>query len=372
MAVSKKRSHSTEETDMPSTKKQLVETKSTLNSLLSSAASIQQAEGDEDFRVITGTYERILYGINAYWTSASSEKEQDKKRRQLKMAPIFIVPAHTGLIRTVGIGGHYLASGSTDEIIRLYDIKKRKEYGLLGGHHQGDITDIKFYGKYMLTASDDHSICLWRTKDWEYLKTLKGHKGRVNSMAIHDSGKIALSVSADRTVVVWNLMTAKKASANKIYGEGMKVLWNGKGDQYAIMFDRNIKVYNVSDAKMTQTMEHRSKFHDCCYYTLDDKEYLISGHEDKTIRMWDVASGECVIELKQAHDFRIKTVSTVESDGTTVLVSTSSDGWIKCWDTKEILDKKGKDVESLGQYNTKSRITCCALHQGFGKLEGDQ
>lgn len=146
------------------------------------------------------------------------------------MAPIFIVPAHTGLIRTVGIGGHYLASGSTDEIIRLYDIKKRKEYGSLGGHHQGDITDIKFYGKYMLTASDDHSICLWRTKDWEYLKTLKGHKGRVNSMAIHQSGKIALSVSADRTVVVWNLMTAKRASANKLYGEfdrGWLHKWKG-------------------------------------------------------------------------------------------------------------------------------------------------
>lgn len=55
-------------------------------------------------------------------------------------------------------------------------MKKRKEYGSLGGHHSGDITDIKFHGKYMLSASEDHTINLWRTKDWEYLKTLKGHK----------------------------------------------------------------------------------------------------------------------------------------------------------------------------------------------------
>lgn len=92
------------------------------------------------------------------------------------MTPIFIIPAHTGCIRTVSIGGHFLASGSSDEIIRLYDVKKRKEYGSLGGHHSGDITDIQFHGKYMLSASDDHSINLWRTKDWEFLKTLKGHK----------------------------------------------------------------------------------------------------------------------------------------------------------------------------------------------------
>lgn len=134
----------------------------------------------------------------------------------------------------------------------------------------------------------------------------------------------------------------------------------------------NFLCFYFQDAKITQTLEHRSKFHDCCYYTLEDTEYLISGHEDKTIRMWNATTGECVVEMKQAHDFRIKTVSTLESNGTTVLVSTSSDGWIKCWDTKEILDKNGKDAEPLGQYNTKSRITCCALHQGFGKTEGDQ
>ncbi|KAI8336601.1 WD40-repeat-containing domain protein [Chlamydoabsidia padenii] len=361
MVATKKRSHDND--DIPVTKKQLTESKSALDALLSTSSSLKQAEGDEDFRVITGTYERILYGINAYWT-----KNEDKKHRQLTMAPIFIVPAHTGLIRTVGLGGHFLASGSTDEIIRLYDVKKRKEYGSLGGHHQGDITDIQFYGKYMLTASDDHSICLWRTKDWEYLKTLKGHKGRINSMAIHPSGKIALSVSADRTVVVWNLMTAKKASSNKLYGEGMKVLWNNKVDQYAIMFDRNIKIYNVSDAKMAQTIEHRSKFHDFCYYTLDDKEYVISGHEDKTIRMWDVATGECVAEIS-GHAFRIKTLTIIESEKVMVLISTSSDGMIKCWDTKQLLENKGKDVQELGQYNTKSRITCCVAHLGFAKQE---
>lgn len=92
------------------------------------------------------------------------------------MQPVFIVPAHTGCIKTVAVGGQFLASGSTDEIIRLYDVKKRKEYGSLGGQHSGDLTDIQFFGRYMLTASDDKTICIWRKKDWEYLKTLKGHK----------------------------------------------------------------------------------------------------------------------------------------------------------------------------------------------------
>ncbi|CAG8808042.1 11563_t:CDS:1, partial [Racocetra fulgida] len=57
-----------------------------------------------------------------------------------------------------------------------------------------------FYNKtHMISGSEDGTVCIWRTKDWESLKVLKGHKGRVNSVDIHPSGKIALSVSSDKT-----------------------------------------------------------------------------------------------------------------------------------------------------------------------------
>jgi protein MAK11 len=77
MASTKKRSHTNDDDSLPVTKKQLVESKSSIDALLSSS-SLQQAEGDEDFRVITGTYERILYGINAYWAPTNDKKQQDK------------------------------------------------------------------------------------------------------------------------------------------------------------------------------------------------------------------------------------------------------------------------------------------------------
>ncbi len=35
-------------------------------------------------------------------------------------------------------------------------------------------------------------------------------------MAIHPTGKIALSVASDRYAIVWNLMTGRKASVNKL------------------------------------------------------------------------------------------------------------------------------------------------------------
>ncbi|KAI7908055.1 WD40-repeat-containing domain protein [Cokeromyces recurvatus] len=355
-STTKKRPRSEEMTSSQKIKKQILEKVTSSNSLLPTSALLEVAE---DFRIIVGTYERLLFGINANWND---------NKTQLKLEPIFIIPAHTGCIRTVSVGGHFLASGSSDEIIRLYDVKKRKEYGSLGGHHMGDITDIQFHGKYMLSASDDHTINLWRTKDWEFLKTLKGHKGRVNSLAIHPTGKIALSVSADRTVIVWNLMTGRKASVNKLgKEEPMVVLWNTQGDQYAIMFNKNIHIYNVSDAKVHVTISHNSRFNTMKYVHSkeDDKDYIVTGSEDKIIRVWNSETGECVKEIK-GHKLRVKAITEITMEDKIVLVSVSSDGLVKCWDLEHIIHSSSEeDIQPLGEYNTKCRATCITGHLGF-------
>jgi len=49
---------------------------------------------------------------------------------------------------------------------------------------------------------------------------MKGHKGRVNGICVHPTGKIAVSVGKDRALRLWNLMTGRKASNTKL-GEGM-------------------------------------------------------------------------------------------------------------------------------------------------------
>jgi protein MAK11 len=46
-------------------KKQILDKVTSSNSLLPTEALLQS--DDEDFRVVVGTYERLLYGINARW-----------------------------------------------------------------------------------------------------------------------------------------------------------------------------------------------------------------------------------------------------------------------------------------------------------------
>jgi protein MAK11 len=80
------------------------------------------------FVVISGCYDKILYGLQIEPTS---------KDPQFK--PIFVFPAHISCVKAVATspqGGKWLASGGTDEIIKVWDLRRKKELGSLQ-QHQG-------------------------------------------------------------------------------------------------------------------------------------------------------------------------------------------------------------------------------------------
>jgi WD40 repeat protein len=85
------------------------------------------------FKIIVGSYERLLYGLEgttSVSTTGTSELEWTLK-------PIFIFPAHVSCIKTVAAspqGGKWLATGSGDEIIKVWDLRRRKEVGGLMQH----------------------------------------------------------------------------------------------------------------------------------------------------------------------------------------------------------------------------------------------
>ena len=188
------------------------------------------------FKIIAGSYERLLYGLEGTVSVSSSTPSE----LEWTLKPIFIFPAHVSHIKTVAAspqGGKWLASGSGDEIIKVWDLRRRKEVGGLMQHEGycisatcaresegvflGSITDLTFPSRsHLISAAEDGTLCVFRARDWAVLRSLKGHKGRVNSVSVHPSGKVALSVGKDRTLYMWDLMRGRRAASMKLgFGE---------------------------------------------------------------------------------------------------------------------------------------------------------
>jgi len=70
----------------------------------------------------------------------------------------------------------------------------------------------------LAVASTDSTIALYRVRDWILLRSLKGHKGRVNSFDAHPDGRVALSVGVDKMLRMWDLVAGKSVTAMRLGG----------------------------------------------------------------------------------------------------------------------------------------------------------
>lgn len=234
------------------------------------------------FRIVFGSYERLLYGLNATVTGSGSDIA-------VQLKPYFTFPAHISSIRTVCCAGHdskWLATGSTDESIKVWDLRKRIEVGTLTGH-EGTITSLHFPTRqYLLTTSEDGRINIYQTRDWALLKTLKGHVGSVNDVAAHPSGRVALSVGKDRTIRMWDLMRGMGAASTKIGQEGEKVAWDTKGEKFAVLVGGLLSIYDTEMSTLG-LIRARVRWHDVQFYNIAKTELVFVAGEDKLVHIYD-------------------------------------------------------------------------------------
>ena len=74
--------------------------------------------------------------------------------------------------------------------IQFYSPQQQQAGNLGAQHHPAP------YPSHMLSGSADGSISVWQAGgQWDHLKLMKGHRGEVNSIAVHCSGKLALSTA---------------------------------------------------------------------------------------------------------------------------------------------------------------------------------
>lgn len=91
----------------------------------SSSSSLKPTSGS--FIIVAGSYEKLLYGIEGTYTPGNDKPD---------LQPIFIFPAHLACVKAVAAspGGKWLATGSEDEFIKVWDLRRRKEVGSLSQH----------------------------------------------------------------------------------------------------------------------------------------------------------------------------------------------------------------------------------------------
>ncbi|CAI5779982.1 p21-activated protein kinase-interacting protein 1 isoform X1 [Podarcis lilfordi] len=293
--------------------------------------------------LLGGCYEQVLFGFAI------------QPGENWSALPDFTHHAHTASLSAVAVNDRYVVTGSKDETIQIYDMKKKVEHGALM-QHDGTVTCLEFYGSsHLLSGAEDGLICIWNTKRWECLKSIKAHKGHVTSFSIHPSGKLALSVGTDKTLRTWNLVEGRSAFIKNIKQNAHLVKWSPSGEVYVVVIANKVDIYNLETASISGTIVAEKRISSVKFLT--DSILAIAGDEE-FVRLFNCESQKCLCEFK-AHEKRIKEIYTFEMEGLHILVTASSDGYLKMWSLD--LEKINNSPSLLCEVNTKARLTCLAV-----------
>lgn len=250
----------------------------------------------------------------------------------LSLEARFAYTAHAGSVRALALCGDILVSGSSDETIRAYNVAKRVESAMLV-HHSGSVNALEFAkdpvskATYLLSAADDAAICLTRTNDWRLVKKLSGHVAPVLDIAVHPSSCVALSIAKDRSLFLWNLVTGKVAfSAKTKPGPATSVQWSSSGQRYLVTSSSIAALYS-SEGRLEATFSGDSTILSAAFL---DENRVVTGGEDKCVRIWDVRTANQAAESTR-HDTRVRAVAAFSG----TVVSADTGGGLKIWDERQ-------------------------------------
>lgn len=256
-----------------------------------------------------------------------------------------------------GWSGEFLSYEVSNTSLRALGIQIRK--GLPIVKYSPD-------GQYLVTAVFGEGADLKDTQRTEVLQRFHGHNGNIRAVAFDGAGSKLATGGSDGCIQVWDL-TKPERSITKASTNGPSVAAiasNPARPEIAIALKNNehrgdsvkqlprIELRNPTTMKLIRELDGHSDWITCIDYRSDGTQ-LISGSADKSVRLWDVATGNQSQEWI-GHEHPIVGVAIFDQDKKAV--SVDQQGLFKVWS----LASGSLELEWHMSNETVTSMSCCA------------
>jgi len=234
--------------------------------------------------------------------------------------------------------GQVLASGARDGVVKLWDAVKGRELRSLAAH-TGKVRSLAFgeEGRRLATASADGSVKVFDATSGRELKSLSGLTAKPAAVAFA-AGRGTLAVAtADRGVALFDAATLELTrtlagdggastgtapSETAAFNAGAEVVATSNGDKTVQLRDLTRPAEAPRVFRSYSTGVYTTAFS-------PDRRWFATGGKDRTVRVWEVATGRKVRTLS-GHTGWVTQIAF--SPDSRLLASASHSGQVKLWD----------------------------------------
>jgi len=177
-------------------------------------------------------------------------------------------------------------------------------------------------GRRAVSASDDQTLKVWDIDSGKLLRTLEGHAGEVRAVALTADGRLAVSASNDRTLKVWDLENGKLLRTLEGHASAVNAVALTADGRLAVSasYDETLKVWDLESCKLIRTLEgHAARV--SAVALIADGRRAVSASDDQTLKVWDIENGSEICSF--TGDSSI-TSCAVSPDGLTIVAGEAS------------------------------------------------
>ncbi len=220
-------------------------------------------------------------------------------------------------------GSPLLATAGADRTVKLWSSAGVTLRTLQG--HRDRVNRVSFSpdGQLLASASDDTTVKLWR-RDGTFVRNLK-HSKPVSAVSFSPNGQMIASGSKDKTVKLWS----RNGKLLKVLNHGdwvYDVSFSPDGQRIASAGrDKTVKLWS-RDGKLLKIIKGHNKPVWAVSFSPEGKT-VASASEDKTVKLWNL-DGKLQATL-QGHSSKVKSVSFSPSGQ--IIASGSSDSTVRLW-----------------------------------------
>lgn len=285
--------------------------------------------------------------------------------------PKRIIPGHTNDVNLVTqtYKGDLIATGSWDRNVNVYDSSFNLLRTLSG--HSFPLTSLKFRndGKLLASGSSDNTIVIWDSL-WRKSRVLEGHKDQINTLWFDKSNRYLFSGGEDRKLMAWDLSSGK-TFRNIDVGQAVTSIAQNADPRsiYVATSGPQIKQYNLINSTVARTFDGHADVVNAIALSINNK-WMISGSNDKTARIWDLATGKSVRVLP-VNCWKVTAVAF--SDDSKYAITGCNDGSIKVWEVETgkliaQVEANGQGIKDLQFSKNKQFVYAAAMLKGSSEF----